>query len=84
MIEMSSRKERKREEREIKKQMRKEKIKYTIKERWEEFKLNRQGKTKRKRSEVHQKYRRVDRILTLLIFITLIALVIVWLFILFV
>ena len=55
-----------------------------MKERWEEFKLNRQGKTKRKRSEVHQKYRRVDRILTLLIVITLVALVIVWLFILFV
>lgn len=81
---MSSRTERKLKEREIEKQERKEKIQYSVKNRWEEFKLNRQGKTKRKRSDVQSQYRRVDRILTLLIVITIIALIIVWLYILFV
>lgn len=81
---MSSRTERKLKEREIEKQERKEKIQYSVKDRWEEFKLNRQGKTKRKRSDVQSQYRRVDRILTLLIVITIIALIIVWLYILFV
>lgn len=81
---MSSRTDRKTEEREMAKQERKDKIKYSLKDRVEEFRLNREGKTKRKRSDVHSRYRKVDRMLTLFIVIVFIVLVIVWLYILFI
>lgn len=81
---MSSRTERKMKERQDFKEERKKNIKRSLKDRVEEFKLNRQGKTKRKRSDVQMRYRRVDRVLTLSIIIVLILLVIVWLYILFI
>lgn len=81
---MSSRTDRRMKEREMVKQERKAKIKYSLKNRIEEFKLNRQGKTKRKRSDVHSRYRKVDQMLTLFIVIVSILLVIVWLYILFI
>ena len=74
---MSSRTDRKTEEREMAKQERKDKIKYSLKDRVEEFRLNREGKTKRKRSDVHSRYRQVDRMLTLFIVIFFIVFVIV-------
>ena len=81
---MSSRTDRKSEEREMAKQERKDKIKYSLNDRVEEFKLNREGKTKRKRSDVHSRYRQVDRMLTIFIVIVFILLVIAWLYILFI
>ena len=81
---MSSRTERKMKERQDFKEERKKNIKRSLKDRVEEFKLIRQGKTKRKRSDVQMRYRRVDRVLTLSIIIVLILLVIVWLYILFI
>ncbi len=81
---MSSRLERKMNERKVAKEERKDKIKYSLKDRVEEFRLNREGKTNRKRSDVHSRYRKVDRMLTLSIIIVLILLVIVWLYILFI
>lgn len=81
---MSSRVDRKREERALARQQRKQQAKHSVKDRIEEFKLNRQGKTKRKRSDVHSRYRRVDRILTSLILIVLLLFIIVWVYILFI
>jgi len=81
---MSLRSERKKEERRRRRQERKEKRKNSIKDRIEEFKLNRQGKTKRKRSDVMSRYRKVGRILTLLIIIVSLLLIITWGFILFI
>lgn len=78
-----SRSERKRYERERQRAERKENVKKNIKDRIEEFKLNRQGKTKRKRTEVMGRYRRTDRILTALIAIVALLLVIAWVIILF-
>lgn len=78
-----SRSERKKYERERQKAERKENVKKSIKDRIEEFKLNRQGKTKRKRTEVMGRYRRTDRILTALIAIVALLLVIAWVIILF-
>lgn len=84
MINMSSRSERKHEEREARKQERKARRKNTIKDRIEEFKLNRKGKTKRKRTDVMSRYRKVDRTLTLLIAIVTLLLVITWIYIFFI
>src|SRR5699024_12791782 len=78
-----SRTERKKYEREQKRMERKENVKRSIKDRVEEFKLNRQGKTKRKRTEVMGRYRRTERILTALIAIVLLLLIITWIVILF-
>ena len=78
-----SRTERKKYERERKRNERKENFKMSIKDRIEEFKLNRQGKTKRKRAEVMGRYRKTERILTALIAIMLLLLVITWIIILF-
>jgi hypothetical protein len=78
-----SRSDRKKYERERKKAKRKEKVKMSIKDRIEEFKLNRQGKTKRKRAEVMSRYRKTDRILTALIAIVVLLLIITWVIILF-
>ncbi|SHE38245.1 hypothetical protein SAMN02745249_00328 [Atopostipes suicloacalis DSM 15692] len=78
-----SRMERKRYERDQKRIERKENVKMSIKDRIEEFKLNRQGKTKRKRTEVMGRYRRTERVLTALIAIVLLSLIITWIIILF-
>lgn len=78
-----SRSERKKYERERQRAERKENVKKSIKDRIEEFKLNRQGKTKRKRTEVMERYRRTDRILTALIAIVALLLIIAWVIILF-
>ncbi|HLR91917.1 MAG TPA: hypothetical protein VK048_02555 [Atopostipes sp.] len=80
---MSSRSERKKAERERKKAARKARVKRSIKDRIEEFKLNREGKTKRKRSDVMGRHRRIDRILTALIIIVALLLIITWVIILF-
>lgn len=79
-----SRTERKRVEREQRRQEKIEKRKNSIKGRIEEFKLNREGKTKKKRSAVMDRYRRVDRVLTLLIAIVILLLIITWIIILFI
>jgi len=81
---MSLRSNRKKEERKRERQERKDKRKNSIKDRIEEFKLNRQGKTKRKRSDVMSRHRKTGRILTLLIVIVGLLLLIVWGFILFI
>ncbi len=52
-------------------------------DRYEEFKLNREGKTKRKRIDVMSRYRKVDRTLTALIVIVSLLLIISWVIILF-
>lgn len=79
-----SRLERKKAERVQRREEFKEKKKSSIKSRIEEFKLNRQGKTNKKRTDVMERYRRVDRTLTLLISIVVLLLIIVWVIILFI
>lgn len=81
---MSTRSERKKVERERRKQERRENRKNSVKERVEEFKLNRQGKTKRRRSDVMSRHRKTSRLLTLLISIVGLLLVITWVLILFI
>jgi len=81
---MSLRSNRKKEERKRQRQERKDKRKNSIKDRIEEFKLNRQGKTKRKRTDVMSRHRKIGRILTLLIVIVGLLLLIVWGYILFI
>lgn len=78
------RSDRKQEEHLQNKIERKEKVKKSFHDRMEEFKLNRQGKTMRKRSDVQGRYRRIDRILSLLILIVLLLLIIVWVIILYI
>lgn len=79
-----SRLERKKAERIQRREEFKEKNKRSIKSRIEECKLNRQGKTNKKRADVMERYRRVDRTLTLLILIVLLLLIITWVIILFI
>lgn len=79
-----SRLERKNAERIQRREEFKEKKKYSIKTRIEEFKLNRQGKTNKKRTDVMERYRRVDRTLTMLILIVFLLLIITWVIILFI
>lgn len=81
---MGSRLARKNKERENARQERKTKVRRTFTDRIEEFRLNREGKTKRKRSDVHSKHRRIDRILSLMILIVFLLFVIVWVYILFI
>lgn len=80
---MSSRRERKAFEREQAKAERKKRRKNRIKSRIEEFKLNRQGKTKRRRTDVMARHRRVDRVLNALLLIVALLLVITWIIVLF-
>ncbi len=80
---MNLRSNRKREEREQEVIARKEGFKKRIKDRVEEFKLNRQGKTKRKRTDVMGRYRYTSRLLSVWIFIVLLLLLITWVIILF-
>lgn len=79
-----SRSERKKAERKERRQQFREEKKHSLKKRMEEFKLNRQGKTNKKRSDVMERYRRVDRTLNLLIAIAALLLVIIWIIILFI
>lgn len=83
MIKKMSRSERKKYERERQRTKRKENVQKSIKDRVEEFKLNRQGKTKRKRTEVMGRYRRTDRVLNALIAIVALLLIIAWVIILY-
>lgn len=58
-------------------------VKNDITDRYEEFKLNREGKTKRKRTDVKARYRKVDQSLTAMIVIVSLLLAITWVIILF-
>ena len=49
----------------------------------EEFKLNREGKTKKKRADVMGRYRRTNKTLNALILITLLLLIIAWVIVLY-
>ncbi len=80
---MGSRSNRKRNERRALRSQPKKKAKDKITDWYEEFKLNRQGKTKRKRSDVMLRYRKIDRTLTALIIIVGLLLTISWIIILF-
>ena len=66
---MGLRSTRKKEERKEKRERFFGRIKDGIIDRFEEFKLNREGKTKRRRIDVKTRYRKVDRTLTALIVI---------------
>ncbi len=79
-----SRLERKKAERAQRRQEFKEQKKQSIKSRIEEFKLNRQGKTNKRRSDVMERYRQVDRTLNFLIAIVVLLLIITWVIILFI
>ena len=80
---MGSRSNRKKHERkELRSQTRK-KFKSRITDWYEEFQLNREGKTKRKRLDVMARYRKVDRTLTAMIVIVGLLLIISWVIILF-
>lgn len=52
-------------------------------DRYEEFQLNREGKTKRKRVDVKTRYRKINRTLTALILIVSLLLAITWVIVLF-
>lgn len=58
-------------------------MKVKILDRFEEFKLNREGKTKRKRVDVKSRYRKRSKQLTALIIIIGLLLVISWVVVLF-
>lgn len=83
MMKMSSRSDRKKYEREQDRKNRKENFKKRMTDRIEEFKLNREGKTKKKRTDVMGRYRRTNKTLNALIFITLLLLVIAWVIVLY-
>lgn len=78
------RSKRNQKKRQQEKDSQKKQAKNSFQNRIEEFKLNRQGKTNKRRSDVQGRYRRTDRILTLLIFIVLLLLIITWIIILFI
>lgn len=80
---MGSRANRKRNERKQLRSQTRKKAKNKIIDWYEEFKLNREGKTKRKRAEVMSRHRKVDRTLTALIVIISLLLAISWVIILF-
>lgn len=82
-MKMSSRSDRKKYEREQDRKNRKENFKKSMTDRIEEFKLNREGKTKKKRTDVMGRYRRTNKTLNALIFITLLLLVIAWVIVLY-
>lgn len=80
---MGSRSNRKKNERNQLRSQTRKKTKDHIIDWYEEFKLNRQGKTKRKRTDVMSRYRKVDRTLNALIIIIGLLLIISWVIILF-
>lgn len=80
---MGERSSRKKTEKREKKKKFIQKIKDKLIDSYEEFKLNREGKTKRKRADVKSRYRKIDRNLTALIIILILLLVISWVIVLF-
>ncbi|MDN6162491.1 MAG: hypothetical protein L0I79_06930 [Atopostipes sp.] len=80
---MGERSSRKKAEKREKKKKFIQKIKDKLIDSYEEFKLNREGKTKRKRADVKSRYRKIDRNLTALIIILILLLVISWVIVLF-
>ena len=82
MVKMS-RLDRKKYERQQEKVARKESLKKRITDRIEEFKLNREGKTKKKRADVMGRYRQTNKTLNALILITLLLLIIAWVIVLY-
>lgn len=80
---MGSRSNRKNNERKLLRSQNRKKTKDKIIDWYEEFKLNREGKTKRKRTDVMLRYRKIDRTLTALIVIISLLLIISWVIILF-
>lgn len=78
-----SRLDRKEYERKQEKVARKESLKKRLTDRMEEFKLNREGKTKKKRADVMGRYRRTNKTLNALILITLLLLIIAWVIVLY-
>lgn len=60
-----------------------QRIKSQILDRYEEFKLNRQGKTKRKRADVKSRYRKRSKKLSVLIIIVGLLLIISWVIVLY-
>lgn len=80
---MGSRSNRKKNERKLLRSQNRKKTKDKIIDWYEEFKLNREGKTKRKRTDVMLRYRKIDRTLTALIVIIILLLIISWVIILF-
>lgn len=58
-------------------------LKDKIKDHYEEFKLNRQGKTKRKRADVKSRHRKIAKTLTALIIIIGLLLAISWIVVLY-
>lgn len=82
MVKMS-RLDRKKYERQQEKEARKKSLKKRITDRIEEFKLNREGKTKKKRADVMGRYRQTNKTLNALILITFLLLVIAWVIVLY-
>ena len=82
MVKMS-RLDRKEYERKQEKVARKESLKKRLTDRMEEFKLNREGKTKKKRADVMGRYRQTNKTLNALILITLLLLIIAWVIVLY-
>ena len=80
---MGPRSNRKKNERQQLRSQARKKTKDRLVDWYEEFKLNREGKTKRKRTDVMSRYRKVDRTLTAMIVIVSLLLVISWVIILF-
>lgn len=80
---MGSRSERKQNEKIQLRSQTRQKTKDKFLDWYEEFKLNREGKTKRKRLDVKSRYRKIDRTLTALIIIVSLLLLISWVIILF-
>ena len=80
---MGERSNRKKIERKKQRTQTRKKIKHRVTDWYEEFKLNREGKTKRKRIDVMERYRKIDRTLTALIIIIGLLLAISWVIILF-
>lgn len=78
-----SRLDRKKYERQQEKEARKKSLKKRITDRIEEFKLNREGKTKKKRADVMGRYRQTNKTLNALILITFLLLVIAWVIVLY-
>lgn len=60
-----------------------QRLKSKLLDRYEEFKLNRQGKTKRKRADVKSRYRKRSKQLTALIIIVALLLIISWVIVLY-
>ena len=80
---MGLRSTRRKEEQKRKRRLFFTQIKKKMIDRYEEFQLNREGKTKRKRVDVKTRYRKINRTLTALILIVSLLLAITWVIVLF-